>query len=385
MASTLHTNRVSSVDILRGVVMIIMALDHVREFWSVTPFRPEDLTQTTPLLFFTRWITHLCAPVFALLSGVSIYFQLMKQPSKRAVTIFLLKRGVWLIVCELVLINFLMQHSFNLLILEVIWVLGWSMIIMAGLIWLPRWAVAVFAVVVIAGHDLLPFIQPVTLNNLPLAMLRNSPGVLAMPGFPVVVVAYTIFPWVGVVAAGFVMGRWFTLSPELERYTFLNTGLALLLIFLVLRFFNVYGDPSPWSVQPRGDLFTILSYINVSKYPPSFLFLCLMLGLAFMILWFINIFGKFIPNAVRVFGQVPFFFFILHIGIIVAGSVAWTYFSFGVPINLGFTPADQFPEGYTPSLIRTYMVWLIVIIVLYFPCKWFGAYKRRRGGWTSYW
>jgi uncharacterized membrane protein len=378
------TTRVASVDVLRGLVMIIMALDHVRDFWSVTPFRPEDLTQTTTALFFTRWVTHLCAPVFAFLSGVSIYLQLQKQTSKINLSAALLKRGIVLILVELCFLGFLMQLSFNLILLEVIWVLGWSMIFMAGLIWLPRWAVAVFAVALIAGHNLFPTIQVTNGVTFLLALLHNSPTAVPVDGLPTILIAYAIVPWVAVMAAGFLAGRWFLLSPQLERYTFFNAGLSLLLIFSVLRYFNVYGDPSPWSVQERGDWFTILSFINLTKYPPSLLFLSLMIGLAFLLLWIISLTKKYIPDFVKVYGQVPFFFFIVHMAMAVIGSTVWVYIKFGVWMNLSFTQPSQYPSGYEPSLIRTYIVWAVIVALLYFPCKWFGAYKAKRGGWTYY-
>jgi uncharacterized membrane protein len=364
--------------------MIIMALDHVRDFWSVTPFRPEDLTQTTTALFFTRWVTHLCAPVFAFLSGVSIYLQLQKQASKINLSAALLKRGIILILVEVCFLGFMMQLSFDLILLEVIWVLGWSMIFMAGLIWLPQWAIALFSLVLIAGHNLLPTIQVTNGVTFLLAVLHNSPTAVPVDGFPTILIAYTIVPWVAVMAAGFVAGKWFLLSPQLERYTFFNAALSLLLIFSVLRYLNVYGDPIPWNVQERGDGFTLLSFINVTKYPPSLLFLCLMTGIAFLLLWIISLTREYIPSFVKVYGQVPFFFFILHMAMAVIGATLWVYLKFGVWMNLSFTQPSQYPPGYEPSLLRTYIVWVVIVALLYFPCKWFGAYKARRGGWTYY-
>lgn len=378
------TTRVESVDLLRGLVMIIMALDHVRDFWSVTPFRPDDLTQTTTALFFTRWITHLCAPVFAFLSGVSIYLQLQKHTSKINLTAALLKRGIVLILIEVLFLGFMMQLSFNLILLQVIWALGWSMIFMAGLIWLPRWAIGVFAVVLIGGHNLVPSVQVTNGVTFLLALLHNSPTAVPVNGFPTILIAYAIVPWVAVMAAGFVVGRWFLLPPQLERYTFFNAALSLLLIFSVLRYFNFYGDPLPWSVQERGDWFTALSFINVTKYPPSLLFLCVTMGVAFLLLWIISLAKEYIPDVIKVYGQVPFFYFIVHMAIAVIGASLWVYFRFGVWMNLSFTPPAQYPVGYEPSLLRTYIVWAVVVALLYYPCKWFGAYKARRGGWTYY-
>jgi uncharacterized membrane protein len=384
MHATLQKPRVESVDILRGIVMIIMALDHVRDFWSATPFRPEDLTQTSTALFFTRWVTHLCAPVFAFLSGVSIYLQLQKQHSKVRLTVALLKRGIVLILLQVFFLSFMMQLAFDLILLEVIWVLGWSMILMAGLIWLPRWVSATIAFIVIAGHNLLPSIQVTDGPTFLLAVLHNAPTAVPVEGFPVILIAYTIIPWAAVMAAGFVAGKWFLLPPQLERYTFFNTSLTLLLVFAVVRYFNVYGDPIPWTSQERGDWYTFLSFINVTKYPPSLLFLCLMMGVAFLLLWIISLAKEYFPEFIKVYGRVPFFYFIVHMAVAVVGSVVWMYLKFGVWINLGFTQPDRYPPGYEPSLIRAYVVWIAIVALLYFPCKWFGKYKARRGGWTYY-
>jgi uncharacterized membrane protein len=375
--------RVDSVDFL--LIMIIMALDHVREFWSVTPFRPEDLSQTTAALFFTRWITHLCAPVFAFLSGVSIYLQYERVNDRKTLSINLLKRGAWLILLQIFVLEFFMQLSFNFILLEVIWVLGWSMIVMAGLIWLPRWAIAIFAIAVIAGHDALPVIEPATLANLPLIILHNPPTFIPIEGFMPVLVSYTIIPWVGVMAAGFAIGKWFKLDPQLERYTFFNVGVSLLLFFAVLRWFNIYGDPFLWATHPRGDLFTVLSYINLNKYPASLLFLTLMLGIAFIILWLYSLLKNFIPKFINTYGEVPFFFYVLHLPLITGSSVVWVWLEFGELTNLSFITPNQYPPGYEPSLFRTYIVWIIVVAILYFPCKWFSQYKRRhRNFFTTY-
>jgi uncharacterized membrane protein len=378
-------SRIASVDILRGLVMIIMALDHVREFWSVTPFRPEDVSQTSTALFFTRWITHFCAPTFAFLSGISIFFVEQRKPSKRELSMFLIKRGLWLVFLQIFIINFLTQFSYNLIILEVIWALGWSMILMAALIWLPRWATATLAAALIAGHNLLPGIETVTPQNFILVALHNSPRVLTLPGLPTILIAYTIIPWVAVMAAGYIAAQLFRLPEGRQIRFWRRAGVVLLISFLIVRYINIYGDPQPWSVQERGTWFTFLSFLNVTKYPPSLDFLLLTLGTACLLLSALNNPSGKIISFIKTFGEVPFFFYLIHIPMIVLGAHVWIYLRFGELVNLAFQSPDQWPAGYSPDLFRTYTVWIICIAILYFPCRWYSKYKSsHRSWWLSY-
>lgn len=370
---------------LRGLVMIIMALDHVRDFWSASPFRPEDVTQTSTELFFTRFVTHFCAPVFVFLSGVSIYFTEQRMKDKKSVAMQLLKRGIWLVVVQVTVISFMMQFAYNLIILEVIWVIGWSMIMMAVLIWLPRKVMAGIAIVMIAGHNLLRGFAPVTPGNFLLAILHNSPGVMVVPGFPVVIIAYTIIPWAGVMTAGYLMGVVFSFPPERQTAYWRTTGVILIALFVGLRFLNVYGDPAPWSVQDRGGWYTFLSFLNVTKYPPSLLFLSLTLGVAMIVLTFINKLPGPIAAVLNTFGRVPFFYYLIHMPLIVLGAYLWGYFKFDTIVSFAFQSPDQWPAGYSPSIVRTYLVWIIYVVLLYFPCRWYGAYKGRSNqAWLSY-
>ncbi|MEO8472618.1 MAG: heparan-alpha-glucosaminide N-acetyltransferase domain-containing protein [Chryseolinea sp.] len=385
MADLEPKTRIESVDLLRGMIMIIMALDHVREFWSVALFRAEDITQTSAPLFFTRWITHLCAPTFAFLSGISVYLVAKRLIDRRSVSLYLIKRGLFLVVCEVVLMSFLFQFSYNLILLEVIWVLGWSMVIMAALIWLPRWAIGLFALIVIAGHNLLPVIKPITTIDYILAALHNSPVVIVRPGMPAILIIYTILPCVGVVAAGYYLGEWLFLDKRTQASRWLLAGLISIGLFLLLRFNNGYGDPISWSAQPRGALFTVLSFLNVSKYPESLDFLGLTLGVACLFLSLFSFYRPIGAEIIKVYGAVPFFFFIIHIPMILAGSLAWTYISFGTAVNLSFDGKDQWPAQYEPSLWRTYVVWILYLALLYFPCKWYANYKRAdHPGWLAY-
>jgi uncharacterized membrane protein len=377
-------SRIHSIDILRGLIMVIMALDHVREFWSPTPFQPTDMDQTSVPLFFTRWVTHFCAPIFVFLSGVSIYLYERRAPSRKAVSSFLLTRGLWLIVVELVVINFLTQWGYPLILIQVIWAIGWSMILLAALIWLPRQVLAVIALAVIAGHNLIPNIATITPATIVPAILHNAPFFLQVGGKPVLV-AYTIFPWATVMLTGYLVGKWFSHSPERLNRNLKLTGMILLALFVVLRAMNIYGDPAPWSVQPRGFVSTVLSFLTVSKYPPSLLFLCLTIGVAMLLLTVFNRYENRLTGWFRVFGQVPFFYYVLHMPLIIGTALIWSYMAFGKAINLAFAAPGDIPAAYEPSLFRTYLVLAGVIALLYFPCRWFANYrKQNRRWWLSY-
>ncbi len=373
--------RVNSIDILRGLVMVVMALDHVREFWSATPYRPEDLSQTSVFLFFTRWVTHFCAPTFVFLSGISVFLYGQNRGSRRKLSTFLLTRGLWLILLEILVINFFWQFGYQLILIQVIWVIGWSMILLAGLIWLPRWVLALLVLGMIAGHNLLPPIQPVTEANVGLAILHNTPFFLQAAPLPPILVAYTLVPWVGVMAAGYLMGPWFTYPvPERKRLLQLAGG-GLLLIFVVLRALNGYGDPAQWSTQPRGVSYTVLSFLNVSKYPPSLLFLCLTLGVALLLLAAFEEAANRVLEWLRTFGRVPFFFYLLHIPLISGTALLWTYFTFGKVTNFSFSPVTDWPREYEPNLLRAYLVWLLIILTLYLPCRWYSRFRKEHDYW----
>jgi uncharacterized membrane protein len=274
--------RVQAIDIVRGLVMVIMALDHVREFWNPTLVQPENISQTSVGLFLTRWVTHFCAPTFVFLSGTSVYLYARKQPSRGAVSGFLLTRGVWLVVMEVLVVNLILQwqYHYQFVLLQVIWAIGWSMVLLAGLIWLPRWVLTTLAVVVIGGHNLLPTITLKTPADAVVALLHNSPTLIPLPGLPPLLAAYTLAPWCAVMLAGYLIGPWFQLPLPDRQRRLRVAGAALLGVFVVLRAINVYGDPALWSVQPRGLPYTVLSFVNITKYPPSLLFLWLTLGVA---------------------------------------------------------------------------------------------------------
>lgn len=379
MLAVKNNNRLHSIDIVRGLVMIIMALDHVRDFFSYTAHRPTDVTQASVLLFSTRWITHLCAPTFIFLSGISIYLYFKRVAADRKKTsIFLLTRGLWLIVIEIIVISFILTQGYALTLLAVIWAIGCSMILLAALIWLPNWLQVIVALMMIFGHNALPPVGEVTSANMILAFFHNAPFFLSHPP---ILVAYTIIPWVGVMLLGYVIGVWFTYPPQTTNKLLVRSGIVALVLFVALRFSNSYGDPFPWSVQERGSIYTLLSFMNITKSPPSLLFLCVTLGLACLLLAVADQISSGVQKILITYGRVPFFFFVVHLAVISLTAYLWTYFSFGKAVNLSFTDAKDWPAEYYPSLLRAYFVWIVIVMALYFPCAWYGKYKSKSKMW----
>jgi uncharacterized membrane protein len=294
-------------------VMILMALDHVRDFFGVPGLNPTDLAQTNLPLFLTRFITHICAPTFFLLTGTAAFLSLGRRGIP-GLSRFLLSRGVWLIVLELTVIRcfgYQWNFDYRVTLLVVIWALGWAMIVLAALVWLPVPAVLAFGILMGAGHNLLDGLR----STHPLWILLHSPGlVVNRPGF-VVFAAYPLIPWVGVTAVGYALGRVYGWSVERRRAFLLCCGLGLTAGFAALRVINGYGDPAPRIPQPSLAL-TIVSFLNVTKYPPSLLFLLMTLGPPLLILRALD---RATPRLLRpalVFGRVPLFYFVLHLSLI---------------------------------------------------------------------
>lgn len=375
-------NRLQSIDSVRGLIMIIMALDHVRDFFSYTAYRATDVTQASVPLFFTRWVTHLCAPTFVFLSGISIFLYFRKIGSLQKTGVFLLTRGFWLIAVEVLIISFILTQGYQLTLLEVIWTIGCSMILLAALIWLPRWIQLTLALAMIAGHNALPPVGTVTSDTMLLALLHHSPFFISSPP---ILVAYTIVPWVGVMLLGYAIGSWFIAAPPTRDQLLLRSGVSALILFIGLRFLNGYGDPSPWSIQERGSIYTLLSFLNVTKSPPSLLFLSFTLGTACIILVLVNKLPAGVRHVFSTYGRVPFFFFIVHLAVISLTSYVWTYVAFGRGVNLSFESPKGWPAEYSPHLGRAYCVWLLLIAALYFPCRWYAQYKSKsKAWWVSY-
>lgn len=384
--------------------MVIMMLDHTRDFvhFQAAAFDPTDVARTTPLLFFTRWITHYCAPLFVFLAGTGSYFQSLRGKPKNDLSVFLLTRGLWLIFLELTVLRvvILFNFDFNVLasFLQVIWTIGCSMIVLAALIYLPLAAIAAFGVGMIALHDLLDGVRVTSWQGPGTAIpgfwasvwhVLHAPGLI----FPFgadglkVMVLYPLIPWVGVMAAGYAFGAVYRLEPMVRRRFLIRTGLLLTAGFIVLRAINIYGDPSPWVPQDTP-VKTVLSFLAVSKYPPSLLFLLMTLGPAMLFLAWAD--GKPVAGWRAFFityGRVPLFFYLLqwitaHTLAIVASVIAGkpTVFLFS---NLFLSPPP--PPGTGFGLLTVYLLWILGVLLLYPLCRWYAGVKaRRRDWWLSY-
>ncbi|HEX5386770.1 MAG TPA: heparan-alpha-glucosaminide N-acetyltransferase domain-containing protein [Gemmatimonadales bacterium] len=379
--------RIASVDIVRGIAMILMALDHTREYFGAAGINPTNLAQTTVPLFFTRWITHVCAPIFFLLTGTGAYLSLRRK-SVPQLSRFLATRGLWLIFVEVVLLRCLgwqFNFDYQVTLLFVLWALGWAMIALSVLVYLPVSVVAAFGLLLIAGHNLLDSVQ----STNPLWVILHAPGFVAAAPPHVVFVAYPLVPWIGVTAAGYVLGQVYAWAPERRKAFLWRAGLAAVAAFVVLRAVNVYGDPSRWAGQ-RSAIFTALSFVNTTKYPPSLLFLLMTLGPALLAL---RAFDGHMPRWARpvdVIGKVPMFYFVLHVPLIHLLAVIACYARYGDAHWMFQSPAlDRYPitqpPGWGFSLPVVYLIWVGVVIALYPLCRWFAGVKQRRSDpWLSY-
>jgi uncharacterized membrane protein len=379
--------RIESVDVVRGVIMIIMALDHTRDFFGIPGQNPTDLATTSAALFLTRWITHFCAPVFFLLTGTGAYLSLRRK-SPRELSRFLFTRGLWLIVLEVTVIRcFAYQFNFDyrVTMLLVIWALGWSMITLSALVRLPAYIVTAIGAVIIVGHNLLDSVQSAN----PLWSILHSPGFVVNTPNHVVFVGYPLIPWIGVTALGYGLGQVYGWDAERRRAFLPRLGLALSLAFLVIRGINIYGDPSRWMHQ-KNAVFTVLSFLNTTKYPPSLLFLLMTLGPAMI---FLSIVDRGTPRILRpalVIGKVPFFYYMLHFALIHVLAVVTCYVRYGSAHwmfespDLAHYPFSA-PPGWGYSLAVVYLAWAFVVVAMYPLCRWFAALKQRRSdAWLSY-
>ena len=379
--------RVESVDVVRGVIMIIMALDHTRDFFGIPGQNPTDLANASAALFLTRWITHFCAPVFFLLTGTGAYLSLRRK-SQSELSRFLFTRGLWLIFLEVVVVRcFAYQFNFDyrVTMLLVIWALGWSMIVLSALVRLPASVVTAIGAVIIVGHNLLDSVRSAN----PLWSILHSPGFVLNTPAHVVFVGYPLIPWIGVTAVGYGLGQVYSWDAERRRTSLLRLGLALSVAFLVLRGINIYGDPSSWMPQKTA-VFTVLSFMNTTKYPPSLLFLLMTLGPAMI---FLSSVDRGTPKVLRpalVIGNVPLFYYMLHFALIHLLAVVVCYVRYGSAHwmfespDLGHYPFSP-PPGWGFSLPVVYLTWAFVVITMYPLCRWFAAVKQRRtDAWLSY-
>ncbi len=390
--------RIESIDILRGIAMVIMALDHVRDYFHITANidDPLNLDTTSPALFFTRWITHFCAPVFVFLSGTSIYLQSLRK-TKKELSAFLVKRGLWLIFAELFIISLAWTFDplYHVHPLQVIWAIGISMVILGFVIYLPFRAVLILGIIIVFGHNLL---------DIPESAPGFKPGFwwdLFHSGFfklysyapnHYIMMVYPFVAWTGVMMLGYCTGILFSAKYTIEQRNKILRwlGLGLILIFIVLRFTNVYGDPVAWTTQ-KNSFYTFLSFINVHKYPPSLLYLCIMIGPALLLLSFMeNIKNRF-ASFMIVFGRTAFFYYIIHIYLIHLLAAITFFIRGNHTVHEALNSMQKLPflfvipgEGF--GLAVVYAVWAFVIIALYPLCKWYDKYKtsHKEKWWLSY-
>jgi uncharacterized membrane protein len=379
--------RLESIDVVRGVIMILMALDHTRDFFGNSGVNPTDPASTTIPLFFTRWITHFCAPVFFLLTGTGAYLSLRKK-TQAELSRFLFTRGLWLIFLELTVTRCLgwqFNFDYHVTILIVLWALGWAMITLSVLVYLPASVVTTVGVVMIATHNLLDSIE----SSNPLWSILHSPNLIMDHPGHVVRVVYALIPWVGVTAAGYGLGQIYRWPSERRKAFLLRLGTGLATAFIVLRAINIYGDPLPWSTQ-ISPAFTVLSFLNTNKYPPSLLFLLMTLGPALLFLWAVDAATPRWLRPALTIGKVPVFYYLLHIPLIHLLAVAVCYARYGQVHWMFESPSLRdfpmtTPPGWGYSLPIIYLIWAGVVLTLYPLCRWFAGLKQRRSdAWLSY-
>ncbi|HEX6847458.1 MAG TPA: heparan-alpha-glucosaminide N-acetyltransferase domain-containing protein [Chitinophagaceae bacterium] len=391
---SLHKNRITSVDLLRGAVMIIMALDHTREFFHSAALtdNPLNLNTTTPILFFTRWITHLCAPVFVFLSGTSAYLQSARK-TKKELSLFLITRGFWLILAEIIILNLIFSFdiSYSAIALEVIWAIGISMVILGLVIWLPFEFILIIGLLIVLGHNALDFYERNQTGQLSLWYnLLHRVGIHQVSAKHQLLILYPFLPWAGLMMVGYCLGKVLRNDDAAYRKRFLIiAGLLTIVVFIILRFINIYGDPFKWSKQGNA-VYTFLSFINATKYPPSLFFVSMTIGPCLLLTaWWDNIQNRF-TKIVSVYGRVPFFYFLTHFFLIHLFSTI-AYFmrghTFAEDAADMSTPFIKFiKEGEGVQLRYVYLIWLAIVIMMYPLCKWYDRYKTRHKEkkWLSY-
>ncbi|HLW53187.1 MAG TPA: heparan-alpha-glucosaminide N-acetyltransferase domain-containing protein [Candidatus Angelobacter sp.] len=385
----LSPQRVASVDILRGTVMVLMAIDHVRVFSGLPAGGP------TPGIFFTRWVTHFCAPWFIFLAGTSAFLrgEKLRSQGKAALARYLLLRGLGLVLLELTLLRLCWTFNFDYahyMLAGVIWVIGWCMVLMAGLIWLPPRVVGIMGVIIIAGHNVVDPFRPHLIE-----VLRHSPlawiwQVLYFGGWVQIggdngltlAVLYSIIPWIGVMAAGYWFGTLLRAEAARRNLICYILGAATVAAFLILRGWNLYGDPTHWTAA--GKFPPLLSFLNTTKYPASLQFLLMTLGPAFLLVPLLDKMRGFAANVLTVFGRVPFFYYVLHIPLIHAAAIVVSLVRTGHVDPWLFANHPMLnppaPAGYTWNLGLLYAVWAMVMLLLYFSCRWYTAWKSKPAG-----
>ena len=386
--------RIASIDVMRGIVMVIMALDHARDFYHADAFvfDPTDLTKTTPILFLTRFVTHFCAPTFVLLAGTSVRIN-QQRKSKKDLSWFLLSRGLWLILLEVTVIRFsmLFQLYYDVTIFQVIWAIGICMVLLSAAIHLPFRAMFILGVVITAGHNLLEGIvlKPGDPLLIPWTFIHQFTIVELFPG-KLAFVPYPFLPWFGIMLLGYCLGECYCtrFDPALRKKILLRTGVFALVLFVFLRFLNLYGDPAPWSVQ-KDPVYTFLSFINVTKYPVSLQYALLTLGPVLILLSWLEKSRSTALHPFVVIGRVPLFYYVIHFYLLHLGALTLYMMRTGKSlgeIDFHFNATfGGLPRGEGYSLVGAYIAWILVVIILYPICKRYNRYKStHKNWWLSY-
>lgn len=393
-------DRLDSIDCLRGLIIVLMALDHTRDFFGTFTFvSPENASLASPSLFFTRWITHFCAPTFVLLAGMGAFLTQVRGMTRPRLAAFLLSRGLWLVFLELTVVHF--GWTFNLNFRQgtwqVIWAIGWSMVGLSLLVWLPAWMIGLLGCLIIGGHnyfDGLTGIKIVTDTPWLLYvlgergwvwdLLHNSFRVFSPANGYSYFNLYPLLPWFGVLCVGYGLGPIVTLATPVRRKTLLILGLLAIAAFIGLRYFNYYGDPVKWRTIPGGDepisvLRTVMSFVACSKYPPSLLYLLMTLGPALVLLMLMEWPMPYVKRFFLTYGRVPLFFYILHLPVIHGSAKLVAWYQNPNANSLGMSPLQK---GF--DLPQVYLIWALLVLILYFPCLGYGLLKKRYGGVLKY-
>lgn len=387
------SKRIETIDLLRGLVMIIMALDHTRDFFHKEAFTGDPLNAdtTTPLLYFTRWITHFCAPTFVFLAGTSAWLQSLRK-SKKELSRFLITRGLWLIFMEISIVTLGITGDihYGLIILQTIWSIGISMVILGLVIWLPFPLILLTGILIVFGHNAIDFAEKGRADFPVWWQFLHRPGVLPIGANHAIGIFYPFLSWSGLMMLGYCCGKIFSeMETEKRNRTLLWTGIGLLVFFIIMRLVDAYGDPLAWSKQKDG-LRTFFSFMNVQKYPPSLLFMCATIGPGLIFLALVKNTGSKIAQIISVYGRVPFFYYILHFYLLHLLNII-AYLSRGHSFAEGAAGIPNFPfrftvpgEGYGLGVV--YMIWIAVVIALYPLCRWYDRYKRahKEKWWLSY-
>lgn len=377
-------SRINSIDLLRGLVMVVMALDHVRDFFGVSGGNVRDVGDAG--LFLTRWVTHFCAPTFILLAGVSAYLYQARGHSTRDTSRFLLTRGLFLIVLELTLVRVAWRFNYDLsiFVFQVIWVLGAAMVVLALLVHLPRWAIAAIGLAMVAGHNLLDGVRAEDLGPAGFVWaFLHQPALLRVAGAGVYPL-YSLLPWVGVMALGYALGPIMQLEPSHRRRWLFGLGAGISVGFVLLRATNLYGDPAAWTSHDSV-LSTVLSFIDCEKYPASLLYLMMTLGPMLMLLAVFEGARGRMAGSIITIGRVPLLYYVAHLYLIHALAVLYATVTVGDSAWLFAGAPLRKPAGYGLPLGGLYVAWLLVVVSLYPVCRWFADLKqRRREWWWSY-